>query len=404
MDVKQYIENNWDKTVRQNKEDVGDLIGLPLPYTVPCCEGAFQSMYYWDTFFTNEGLILSGKIQQAKDNANNICYLINKFGFMPNGNRTHYLSRSQPPFLSKMVRAVYEKTKDKDWLATCFLALEKEYDFWQTRRKTPTGLQHYYGDFSQNEVINFGHVLCQRFDMEPPKDQKTLINYGKAMFAFAESGWDCNSRMGLLCHECNWVDLNALLYGVETDMAFFADELCNAQQGVWIQRANSRKAAMESVLWNEEIGAFCDYNFETKSLSSVVSAAQFYPLFVGLCNQTQAKKTKALLQKIEMPFGVSCCEEDETLYGLQWDYPNGWACLQYVVVHGLLRYGYQDDAIRIAKKYVSLVESVFEKTGKLWEKYNVTTGEVSKNKEYETPEMMGWSAGVYMSFCNLLNK
>ena len=112
MNVREYIGSNWDNTTRFFTEDNDTLIGLPYPYTVPCCEGTFQEMYYWDVYFTNVGLIKSGRLSQAKNNADNMCYLINKFGFMPNGNRTYYLSRSQPPFLSQMVRCIYEKTED----------------------------------------------------------------------------------------------------------------------------------------------------------------------------------------------------------------------------------------------------------------------------------------------------
>lgn len=101
---------------------------------------------------------------------------------------------------------------------------------------------------------------------------------------------------------------------------------------------------------------------------------------------------------------MACCEKRGDLIGLQWDYPNGWACLQFVVVHGLLRYGYREDALRIAEKYKRLVEKVFEETGNLWEKYDVTTGTVSYNKEYKTPDMMGWTAGTYIDFCFLLGE
>ena len=158
------------------------------------------------------------------------------------------------------------------------------------------------------------------------------------------------------------------------------------------------------LLWNEKIGAFCDYNFTNGKKADIISVAQFYPLFSGVATKDQAERTVELLSEIEAEFGVACCEKREDLYGLQWDYPNGWACLQYVVVHGLLRYGYRKEALRIAEKYKCLVEKVFKTTGKLWEKYDVTTGDVSHNKEYETPAMMGWTAGVYIDFCSLLGE
>ena len=404
MNVREYIEANWDNTTRFFTEDKDTLIGLPYPYTVPCCEGAFQEMYYWDVYFTNVGLIKSGRLSQAKNNVDNMCYLINKFGFMPNGNRTFYLSRSQPPFLSQMVRCIYEKTGDVQWLSECCKALEKEYEFWKNERQTPCGLNRYYGSFNREELMNFCGLLCKRFNIEKPDDESIAECYGKAMYSFAESGWDCNSRMGLDCYNYAWVDLNSLLFGIETDMAFFSAELKNGHEAIWTERAENRRGRMKKLLWNDALGAFCDFNFIVCKQADIISAAQFYPMFSGVCTKEQAERTVELLSEIEAEFGVACCEKREDLFGLQWDYPNGWACLQYVVVHGLLRYGYRKEALRIAEKYKRLVEKVFNTTGKLWEKYDVATGGVSHNKEYETPAMMGWTAGVYIDFCSLIGE
>ena len=402
MNVKEYIEANWDNTTRCFTEDNDTLIGLPYPYTVPCCEGAFQEMYYWDVYFTNAGLIKSGRLQQAENNVDNMCYLINKFGFMPNGNRTYYLSRSQPPFLSQMVRCIYEETRDARWLGSCCKALEKEYEFWESKRQTPCGLNRYYGSFTHEELMDFSRLLCRRFNMEAPDDESTAEQYGKAMYSFAESGWDCNSRMGLDCYNYAWTDLNSLLFGMERDMEFFYTELKNERAALWSERAEKRRRLMTELLWNDVSGAFWDYNFEARKQSDVISAAQFYPLFSGVATKEQARRTVKLLAELEREFGVACCENREDLYGLQWDYPNGWACLQYIVVHGLLRYGYREDALRIAKKYKCLVEKVFEETGNLWEKYDVTTGAVTYNKQYKNPAMMGWTAGVYIDFYFLI--
>ena len=404
MNVKEYIEANWDNTTRHFTEDNDTLIGLPYPYTVPCCEGAFQEMYYWDVYFTNIGLIKSGRLSQAKNNVDNMCYLINKYGLMPNGNRTFYLSRSQPPFLSQMVRCIYEETRDVQWLAKCYKALEKEHEFWENERQTTCGLNRYYGKFSYDELMQFSRLLCNRFNIEKPDDKTTAESYGKAMFSFAESGWDCNSRMGLDCYNYAWVDLNTLLFGIEKDMAFFSSELKNGREDIWSEKAEQRRDRMTKLLWNDVLGAFCDYNFTDGKQTDIISVAQFYPLFSGVCTQSQAERTVKLLCEIEEDFGVACCEKRDDLFGLQWDYPNGWACLQYIVVHGLLRYGYREDALRIAEKYKTLVEKVFEATGNLWEKYDVTTGKVSHNKEYKTPAMMGWTAGVYVDFCSLLEE
>ena len=124
--VETYIKNNWDKCIRENKQDDGTLIGLPKPYIVPCIGGMFQEMYYWDTYFTNKGLALSGRWEQIKNNTDDMLYLVDRYGYMPNGNRTFYLTRSQPPYLSMMVRDVYDHFQDKSWLESAYKTLEKE--------------------------------------------------------------------------------------------------------------------------------------------------------------------------------------------------------------------------------------------------------------------------------------
>ena len=309
MNVKEYIENNWDNTTRLFTEDDDTLIGLPHPYTVPCIEGKFQEMYYWDVYFTNVGLIKSGRLSQAKNNVDNMCYLINKFGFVPNGNRTYYLSRSQPPFLSQMVCCIYEQTGDIRWLDECYKALEKEYKFWENERQTPCGLNRYYGSFNREELMSFCGLLCNRFNIEKPDDESIAECYGKAMYSFAESGWDCNSRMGLDCYNYAWVDLNSLLFGMESDMAFFSAELKNGCEAMWNEKANSRREMMTKLLWDDKSGAFCDYNFETGKQADIISAAQFYPLFSGVCTKEEAERTVELLSEIEAEFGVACCEK-----------------------------------------------------------------------------------------------
>ena len=402
MDIRSYIKTNWDKTIRYKPQDEGTLMGLPYPYTVPSCEGHFQEMFYWDTYFTNAGLIYEGRQDQAKNNIDNICYLVETYGFMPNGNHTFFLTRSQPPFLSLMVRDLYDNQPDDAWLAKCYQALEKEYEFWQTKRITSSGLNRYFGTISQEEELDYCRGLCNRFQIPVPEDEEAQRSLGKSMLTFAESGWDCTSRMGMDAYRYNWVDLNALLYGLEQNMAYFADILKNGRAAYWQEQAAARAEKMTALMWDDVLGAFCDYNFETGEKAGIVSTAMFYPLFTGLATAEQAEKTVALLAKLEMPHGIASCEGKEDLFDLQWDYPNGWACLHYIVIHGLMRYGYREDALRIARKYVKLAGDIFQRTGHLWEKYNVVTGEVSTAKEYATHEMMGWSAGVYLDCLTIL--
>lgn len=393
--VKAFILENWNKTVRTNTADEGTLIGLPEPYTVPCIEGTFQEMYYWDTYFTNIGLILSGKIEQAICNTENMAYLIEKYGKMPNGNRTFYLNRSQPPFFSQAVRDIFEVTGDAEWLDRMYSAAEKEYTFWCENRMTESGLNRYYCDGKDGFGRGAAEYLCKRCGLDKP-NEADIEEYSKCLMSFCESGWDCTSRFDMRAHEFNALDLNSLLYGMEKNMEYFSEVLKNGKSGVWLARAEKRKLLMNSLMWSEDNSAFYDYDFKRQKISDFFSAASFYPLAFGLATNEQAEKTVACLPKIEMLYGTAGCEKRNDNRNLQWDYPNGWGCLQYIVIKGLLNYGYKSDALRIAGKYASLVESNFEKTGTLWEKYNVVTGGVSTAAEYETPTMLGWSAGIYL--------
>lgn len=402
--VVRYIKENWVNTIKPACENEGTLLKLPKPYTTPCMSRMFQEMYYWDTYFANVGLIMSGMAEQAKNNVDNMIYMINTYGHMPNGNRVGYLNRSQPPFLSIMVREVFEATGDKEWLKNeAYPALEKEYIFWQGERMTSCGLNRYSSNVTDEErLVRFAGTLCSRSGKPMPEDKEECMELGRSMYSLAESGWDCTSRFALDAHKYAPADLNSLLYMLESNMAHFAALLGkNEDAESWKARAQERKEKINALLWSEERGVFCDVNFETMKLNNVVSAAAFYPLFAGFATEEQAQKAVQALTLLEQEYGIACCENRDDLLSLQWDYPHGWACLHYIAVRGLLNYGKKEDALRIAEKYVNVAAKNFEETDNLWEKYNVVTGKVSVTKEYNTPPMMGWSAGVYL-YCEQL--
>ena len=395
QEIVDFIQNNWENTIRFNPEDTGDLIGLPRAYSVPCTSHMFQEMYYWDTYFTNIGFLLSDRLEQAKNNTENIAFLIDKYGYMPNGNRRYYLSRSQPPFFTRMVADIYSIIKDREWLDRMYRAAEKEYTFWQKNRMTSSGLNRYSGNFTE-DMPECADELTKRFGIETPGDAEKLRQYAECMLAFSESGWDCNSRFGLRAHEFNPVELNTLLYGMEKNMAYFSEELKNGKTGIWNERAAKRKDILDIYMWNDEKGLYCDYDFIHNKKSDHISAAAFYPLFTMMCTKEQAAATVRNLHSIENPYGVSATEKRPDSYNLQWDYPHGWACLQFIVIKGLENYGYSEAGLRIAAKYCRSVEKNFKTTRSLWEKYDTVTGDISVTKEYESPQMMGWSAGVYL--------
>ncbi len=403
--VSRFIKENWKNVIRENTSDEDSLLGLPHPYTVSCIEGMFRELYYWGTYFTNVGLILSGEIDLAKNNIDDMTYLISQYGFIPNGNRTFFLDRSQPPFLSQMVVELYEVTKDRDWLMEKYSSLKEEYAFWQKERMTVSGLNRYYGNIrNKDEVIRFGEYLCSRFSIEKPFDLETLYRYGEAMYAFAESGWDCTSRFGMEPHLYNSVEQNCMLYGMEKNLAYIAAEIGSDEISSWEKKAEDRKQKMNTLMWNKTAGFFADYNFVSEQQNDVVATSTFYPLFVKLADEKQAASIRSSLVKIEEEHGLASTEKRGALYGLQWDHPYGWPCQQYAVIKGLLNYGFTEDAFRLAEKYIRTVERNFDTTSQLWEKYNVCTGGITHNKEYKTPAILGWTAGAYLYCLKLLDR
>lgn len=397
--VSEFIAKNFKDTIRYNPDDEGNLIGLPYPYTTPCANEGFTEMYYWDTYFTNAGLIAEGNVQQAKNNADNVRFLIHKYGFMPNGNRTFYLGNTQPPFYYKMVEDIFEKTGDKAWLKESYDALVKEYGYWQTNRTAPNGLNVYgqHKDYTKEYIEEKYDYFKYRYKGFEAKNEKEKSACAHTIVTMCESGWDCCTRFENAGEYYNPVDLNSLLYGLEKSMENFSKILENGEAALWSERAARRKEKMLEIMFDNKRGIFLDWNYKEERFSPVVSAASLYPLFVKL-DDTPEKAIGVLKNELFLKYGVSACVPGEYDYSLQWDYPNVWAPLQYIAYAACKNYGFDSLAERVAETYIKLLDENFAQTGNLWEKYDGLTGKVA-NADYNAPKMMGWTAGVYMYFC-----
>mgnify|MGYP004523983637 CR=1 FL=1 len=397
--VSEFIAKNFKDTIRYNPDDEGNLIGLPYPYTTPCANEGFTEMYYWDTYFTNAGLIAEGNVQQAKNNADNVRFLIHKYGFMPNGSRTFYLGNTQPPFYYKMVEDIFEKTGDKAWLKESYDALVKEYGYWQTNRTAPNGLNVYgpHKDYTKEYIEEKYDYFKYRYRGFEAKNEEEKSACAHTIVTMCESGWDCCTRFENAGEYYNPVDLNSLLYGLEKSMENFSKILENGEAALWSERAARRKEKMLEIMFDNKRGIFLDWNYKEERFSPVVSAASLYPLFVKL-DDTPEKAIGVLKNELFLKYGVSACVPGEYDYSLQWDYPNVWAPLQYIAYAACKNYGFDSLAERVAETYIKLLDENFAQTGNLWEKYDGLTGKVA-NADYNAPKMMGWTAGVYMYFC-----
>ena len=409
--VREFIRDSWEKTVRFSPDDKGDLIGLPYKYTVPSISNSFQSMYYWDTYFTGEGLIIDGHIDLARSNVENMLYLVERYGKMLNGNRTYFENRSQPPYLSMMIESVYKETKDKEWLLKVLPSLKKEYDFWMAKRVSPIGLNCYSSEATTAQKEHTLTVVNKRLGENFQKKNENLtreelLEVASHFIAECESGWDFTPRFQHRCKDFCPIDLNANLYYYEKNFEFFAAELGNqAEADEWLRKAESRRLLINRYCKNEQNGLYYDYDYVNDKHSDVVSAAVFSLLYANVLSAEEVKKMKPeLLKKLEYPYGISACEDRDYGYVYQWSFPNGWAPLNYLAVRGLDNYGMKKDAKRISEKYLSMVIGSFKETNNLWEKYNIVEGNVNVVNEYTMPTMIGWTAGTFVWVANYLEK
>ena len=370
------------------------LLYLPRPYIVP--GGRFNEMYGWDSYFIQVGLLRDDQLGDASDLVENFLYEIEHYGTILNANRTYFLSRSQPPFLTRMILAVYEKTRDNAWLRGTLPAIERYYRFWTTEPHTvpDAGLSRYFdrGEGPAPEVMadekdEQGRTHYDRareyyrthdvtdYDeslyYDSRRDRLTDLFY-KGDRSMRESGFDPSNRFGALnvdvIHYAP-VCLNTLLYVMEDDTGRIMETLGDTSAAtMWRSRAASRRDLINTLMWDEEAGLYYDYNFRTRQRRRYDFVTTFFPLWAGIASPAQAARLRENLSRFEAPGGLLTSTE---VTGNQWDAPFGWAPLQMIAVDGLRRYGFHEDANRIAAKFVSLVAKEFDEHGTIVEKYDV---------------------------------
>tara|TARA_R110000868_G_scaffold158589_4_gene386839 strand:- start:44092 stop:45687 length:1596 start_codon:yes stop_codon:yes gene_type:complete len=387
------------------------LIPLPKPYIVP--GGRFREVYYWDSYFTMLGLVESGEFELMENILDNFSYLINTVGHIPNGNRTYYITRSQPPFFSQMVKLLAEQKGDEVY-DMYKEALKKEYEFWMDGSAavetpirhcvhTPVGIMNRYydkGDTPRQESYREDYTQVEK------------VNGGKKMYrdlrSGAESGWDYTSRWfadGKSIETIETtniipVDLNALLYGLEEILTkAFKDDtayVLSLKTSMEI-----RKQFLNEYSFNVKEGTFEDYNWVTQEQTGIKSLAMVYPLFFNMVSQAQADQVANFVEKNFLKPGGVVTTTNHT--GEQWDAPNGWAPLQWMTIVGLENYGHHELANTIAERWVVLNEKVYANTGKFVEKYNVEDMSLDAGGgEYPVQDGFGWSNGVYLALKNHL--
>ncbi|MBE7077866.1 MAG: hypothetical protein E7377_04090 [Clostridiales bacterium] len=391
--VRKYVSESWDKALTQLKTPT---FSLPYSFVPPCLNGEFRVLYYWDTYFTNVGLLADGRTELALNNVNTLLYALEKFGCVPNcvkENGADYAS--QPPLLGLMIRDVFEATEDETWLAEAVAGLEKEYNFWMRERMTEIGLNQYGGN-TNNEAL-----LCEYYDYVATRlplplnigvQEKTVR--AKNFLAEGESGEDFTPRYARHnALDYVQIDLNAHLYGVEEFLCDYYRDKNSSKSEQYRQQKERRLHLLNTYCYDTERGIYFDYDFVAKKRSNVISAACFLPWFYGFGVGRYGLKT--VFARLFGGNGVYACE-DVGDQSYQWGYPNIWAPHQYFAYEALHRNGLTEEAEHLAKGYMNLLATAFEKTGCLWERYD--DNGVAPSLEYTTQEMLGWTAGVYNHF------
>ena len=416
--LKQHLEQLWPSLVR--KSDVAEagssLLSLPKTYIVP--GGRFREIYYWDSYFTMLGLGVSNRFDLIENMLDNFQFLIDKYGHIPNGNRSYYLGRSQPPYFALMVELLHDKMGDRIY-KKYLPAMQKEYNWWMEGESKITG-----GNAHRRVVkLKDGSILNRYFDdVNAPRQESYLQDVetakaytGKDKMAYthlragAESGWDFSSRWfadtahlsTIETADILPVDLNCLLYAYENILSkAAAANGFKIQSVLYHQKAGKRKAAILSHFWSTEQHYFFDYQFKINHLTNRWSLAGVLPLFANIATKEQAGYVKEHIEDMFLKDGGVVTTPYHT--GQQWDAPNGWAPLQYLTIKGLSDYNHNTIAKTIAERWMSVNEHVYENTGKMLEKYNVENIHLpSGGGEYPTQDGFGWSNGVYLKLYSL---
>ncbi|RYY26757.1 MAG: alpha,alpha-trehalase TreF [Sphingobacteriaceae bacterium] len=414
--IREHINTLWQVLYRRHDTvSKSSLLLLPHDFIVP--GGRFRETYYWDTYFTMLGLQESHKTQLIRNMIDNFAYLLNRYGHIPNGTRTYYLSRSQPPFFSMMLDIL---AKDEgDQVYTRYQpALLKEYAYfmqganrlsagkaYKSAVKLPDGtvLNRYWDDSDQPREESY------KEDVESGKlTKQDLSIYYRNIRAAAASGWDFSSRWFDASQKLSSiqttaiipVDLNCLLYHLENTIArSYSLQGNKIRQNFYLLKAAQRKKAILKFCWNEQAGWFLDYNFQKKKQSPVETLAGVFPLEFQIATQNQAVLVAKKLKNTFLKSGGLVTTNNRT--GQQWDAPNAWAPLQYIAINGLTKYHQNDLAKLIVERWIETNIRVFKATGKLMEKYNVLDTQLKAGGgEYPLQDGFGWTNGVLLNLMN----
>lgn len=388
LEAREYIANYWEKITRYHPKDADNLIGLPKPYLVPSyAEGHefdYDELYYWDSYFMVQGVLDEEHRELNLGILENLVTLFDRFKIIPNASRLYLTSRSHPPFLTSLIWDLYGTYNlDIKWLGKMLKVAEEEYQtVWMGERK-PNARQVYEG-LSRYYDFNYLHDIAE-----------------------TESGWDMTTRFNRKALNYTPVDLNALLYKYETDFAKYYKLIKDTRTAAaWDVVAEHRKKTMNKLMWSNLKGLYYDYNYAKEKRGTVSSLATYFPMWAGMVDEKQAEQLVKALRRFENKGGLATTDTqplNQFVPGAmptQWAYPNGWAPLHHIVIQGLERYGYHDDAKRIAHKWLKNNLDWFNNHHVFLEKYNVVNPDKPPVKGvYPSQTGFGWTNAIFERLC-----
>jgi alpha,alpha-trehalase len=410
LPIDQHIEKLWDELTRTSYEAKGTLLKLPKPYIVP--GGRFNEFFYWDSYFIMLGLQVSGRIEMMGNIVENCSYLIQNVGFVPNASRTHFLSRSQPPYFSLMLDLLVESTNDETLYIQYHDTLEKEYDFWMR------GESKLENNTQSERVLktNTREILNRYYDAEnTPRPESYLIDiedhesaggdeFYRNIRSGCESGWDFSSRwfadgetiQTIETLNIAQVDVNCLLWHLEMTLTkSSALQKLTEKENYFNERATTRRQMIDKYFWDENAKTYKDYHIKKHKNTASEHIAALYPLFLGLASNEQAKAVSEIITEKFLYHGGLVTTTKQS--GQQWDLPNAWAPYQWLGFVSMKNYGFTQLANEIKNNWCSNVERVYNNTGKLMEKYNALDNEaIAGGGEYPNQDGFGWTNGVYL--------
>ncbi len=418
------------------------------PFVVP--GGRFNEMYGWDSYFESIGLLIDGREDLAMAMADNFGYQIKHYGKILNANRSYYLTRTQPPFFSSLLKEIYQKNPkiSKEWLSDNLKMVIQEYEtVWMQNgvRLTEADLSRFYGEGigipPETEEGHFDFILSKyakkhKLTLDDFKEKynnhelidEELDQYFTHDRSMRESGHDTSNRLDNICADLNTVGLNSLLYKYEVDIAYLIKNIFDDSfefnttkytSQFWSNQAEKRKKRMNMLMWNKEKASFYDYDFVTKEQLQIESATNYYPLWAGICTKEQAASlVENMFKNLVQKGGVASTSDisDKTNAHApqrQWDYPNGWAPHQMLIWRGLNEYGYHTQAQELIYRWLWMItKNAVDYNGTIPEKYDVVQcthkvyaeyGNVGTEFDYITPSGFGWMNASYQLGLSLLS-